>query len=197
MTAPLDPAARAVLDFWFLAVDDPAHGESREAWFKKDPAFDAVIQQRFGPLIDALERDELARWGASPRARLARILVADQFTRNTRRGDRRAFALDHLALAEARALVADGSDLQLTPAERSFAYLPFEHAESLADQEEGIRHFAALAADAPAWRDSLVWAEKHRDVIARFGRFPHRNDVLGRDDTPEERDFLTQPGSRF
>lgn len=196
MTAP-PASATEVLDFWFLPPGDPKHGEPRDVWFRKDPAFDSVIRDRFGPLLDAIARGELDAWGTSPRARLARILVADQFTRNTRRDDPRAFALDPLALAEARALIADGGDRKLLPAERSFAYLPFEHSESLADQEEGIRHFEALAAEAPAWQDSLDWAIKHRDVIARFGRFPHRNDVLGRESTADERAFLERPGSRF
>ncbi len=194
---PLPTAAAEVLDFWFLPADDPDHGKAREVWFRKDPAFDQLIRERFEPLLGALERGELSAWGDSPRARLARILIADQFTRNTRRDDPRAFALDPIALAETRALVASGADRDLKPAERSFAYLPFEHAESLADQDEAIRLYNALAQDAPEWNESLVWAVKHRDVIVRFGRFPHRNEILGRASTPEELAFLAQPGSRF
>ena len=195
--AGLDQAARTVLDFWFLPPTDPAHGQPRPQWFRKDPAFDATIRARFGPLIDAMARGELARWGDAPQARLARILVADQFTRNCWRNDPRAFALDPLARAEARALVADGGDLALSPAERAFAYLPFEHAEALAEQDEGVRRFAALAAEHPAWAESFDWCVRHRDVIARFGRFPHRNAILGRESTAAERQFLTEPGSRF
>ncbi len=121
--------------------------------------------------------------------------MLDQFTRNIHRESARAFAGDARALAVARRLVAEGSDRELSPLERWFAYMPFEHSEDLGDQHESLRLFGALAEEGLA--EPLVWARKHHDVVARFGRYPHRNELLGRSSTPEEIDFLRQPGSRF
>jgi len=193
MTAPdLPPDARAVLDFWFGPGDD-----TRPEWFRKDPAFDALIGQRFGALIDAALAGELDGWSASTPAALARIVLLDQFTRNAFRDTPRAFAGDALALAAARDLVARGLDRPLPPHWRAFAYLPFEHAEDAAAQQESLRLFGALAAEHPALADLLEWARKHADVITRFGRYPHRNAILGRPDTTAEQAFLAEPGSRF
>ena len=188
----LPPKARAVLDFWFGPGDD-----ARPEWFRKDPTFDALIGQRFGDLIDAALAGGLDGWATSPRAALARIVVLDQFTRNVYRDTPRAFAGDALALAAARALVAHGWDRELPPRWRGFAYLPFEHAEDLAAQQDSLRLFGALAAEHPALADLLEWARKHADVIARFGRYPHRNAALGRPDRAAEPAFLAEPGSRF
>jgi uncharacterized protein (DUF924 family) len=177
----------AVLGFWFGADD-----VERPEWFRADPAFDREIATRFGAAIDAALAGELDAWADTPRGALARIVLLDQFTRNAFRGTPRAFAGDALALAAARRMVREGQDDALTPMQRQFAYMPFEHAEDLEAQREGVK---LIGAKAPA--SQLEWAVKHHDVIARFGRFPHRNEILGRESTPEEVAFLKQPGSRF
>ena len=125
------------------------------------------------------------------------MIVLDQFTRNTRRGTAGMFAGDARALAVARALVQGGADRRLPGVMRQFVYLPFEHAETLADQQESMRLFAQLASDEPALAGLLEWAHKHLVIVERFGRFPHRNAALGRASTPEETQFLKQPGSGF
>jgi uncharacterized protein (DUF924 family) len=188
------PAADEVLDFWF---GPPPREQDREAWFKKDPAFDEAIGQRFGARIDEALRGGLRAWDATPGGALARILVLDQFTRNVFRGDAKSFAGDALALAAARHMVARGDDLRLAGVMRRFVYLPFEHSEDLAMQRESLRLFGALAAAEPKLADSETWAKKHEVIVARFGRFPHRNAVLDRVSTPEEIAFLNEPGSSF
>lgn len=190
----LEDGAREVLEFWFGAVDGT---QSRAEWFRKDAGFDALIAQRFGAVIDEALANGLAEWTCGPRGALARIVVLDQFTRNVFRDTARAFAGDVLALAAAREMVRLGWDRLLPPVQRSFVYLPFEHAEDLAAQDESMRLFTALAAEHPASADTLVWAEKHRVIIERFGRYPHRNAALGRASTAEELAFLAEPGSRF
>ncbi|CAG1013760.1 hypothetical protein BURC_00511 [Burkholderiaceae bacterium] len=184
--------AAAVLDFWFGAGDAP-----RAEWFRKDPAFDALIAERFGPLVEQALAGELHDWARQSDTALARILLLDQFTRNIFRDSARAFAGDALALAAARAMVAAGQDLQLPPLGRAFVYLPFEHAEELAAQDEAVRLFTALAAHSPLVQEMLDYAHRHRAVIERFGRFPHRNDLLERESTADEIAFLREPGSRF
>lgn len=191
------PDPQRVLDFWFGPPSDPEHGRARPQWFRKDATFDAKIAARFGPLIDAALSGGLQDWAATPAGALALILVLDQFTRNTGRDTPRAFAGDTRALALARALVACGADRTLTGVQRQFVYLPFEHAESLADQDESVRLFAQLGRDEPALAGLLEWAERHRVIVARFGRFPHRNAALGRAGTGEEIEFLRQPGAGF
>jgi uncharacterized protein (DUF924 family) len=183
--------AADVLGFWFDG------DREREEWFRKDDAFDAEIRTRFGATLDAALAGALDGWDTTPDGALARILVLDQFTRNTFRGTPRAFAGDAQALAAARALVAGGGDLRLRPVRRRFVYLPYEHSEALADQRESMRLFGHLAEDSPADAGALEWAHKHLVIIERFGRFPHRNAILGRTSTPEEIEFLTQPGSGF
>lgn len=198
LVAPDDgAAAQAVFDFWFGARGTPDHGQRRQAWFAKDPGFDAGIRTRFGGLIAAALAGTLDAWAAHADGALARLLLLDQFTRNSFRDTPQAFAGDELALAAARAMCASGQDLQLPPLQRAFAYLPFEHAESLAAQDESVRLFTALVAVDGTLADMLDYAMRHRAVIARFGRFPHRNGILGRVSTEEERAFLLQPGSRF
>jgi len=186
--------AADVLGFWF---GDPPVTEPREAWFRKDAAFDTQIRERFGDTLQAALQGGLRDWDATPAGALARIVVLDQFTRNAFRDTPRAFAGDALALAAAAAMTDSGTDLRVTPLQRWFVYLPFEHAEDLAAQERALQLFGRLASDAPPLADALEWAKKHHVVIARFGRFPHRNAVLGRPDTPDETAFLRQPGSRF
>ena len=194
----MDIRAQQVLDFWFGASDTPAAGQRRQEWFVKNPAFDAEIAQRFGALIEAALRAELAAWPADgAAAALAQIVVLDQFTRNVFRNTPRAFAGDPQALAAAKAMVATGQDLALRPLQRAFVYLPFEHAEDLAMQDESVRLFTALAAEAPELADMLDYAHRHHVVIARFGRFAHRNAILGRASTSDELAFLQEPGSSF
>jgi uncharacterized protein (DUF924 family) len=185
------PDAQAVLEFWF------GDGGIRSEWFRKDPAFDARIAERFRALIDRAIAGELLDWQQTPEAALARILLLDQFTRNVHRDTARAFAGDALALAAARSMVGSGQDQRLPPIRRSFVYLPFEHAEDLAAQDDAVRLFTVLGQEAPEVADMVDYAHRHRAIIARFGRFPHRNDVLRRESTPEEVAFLRQPGSRF
>jgi uncharacterized protein (DUF924 family) len=188
----------AVLDFWFLPPADPGHGAIRKEWFVKDPAFDAAIAARFGALIEHAVAGGLKDWDATgPRGVLARILVLDQFTRNTGRDTPAAFAGDAQALAAARQLVDSGAHLALAPNERWFSYMPFEHAEDAQMQETSVQLFTALAQEHAGFESALDYAHRHRGVIARFGRFPHRNAILGRASTPEEEAYLAQPGSGF
>jgi uncharacterized protein (DUF924 family) len=193
----IDPRAAEVLDFWFGKPGEAHYLQARAEWFRKDEAFDGLIAKRFGALIDAGLRGELAPWALQPLSALAQIVVLDQFTRNTRRGSAGMFAGDAQALATARSLVAGGDDLRLAGVQREFVYLPFEHSEALADQIESQRLFAQLGRDEPGLAGLLEWARKHHDVVARFGRFPHRNAALGRESTAEEIEFLKQPGSGF
>lgn len=185
-------SAPAVLDFWF----GPPPLASRPEWFRKDPAFDEAIRARFGALVERAI-DEGLDWGDPPEAQLAQIIVLDQFPRNLFRGQARAFAGDARARTLALALVDGGGHLALHPLQRWFAYLPLEHAEDLALQDRCVELIGALAAGDPAHAGALDYAERHRDVIRRFGRFPHRNAALGRTSTAEELAYLATPGSGF
>ena len=196
-SAKLPTAARAVLDFWFGPPDDPDHTRSRAMWFRKDADFDRHIAQRFGPLIEQALAGDLDHWMADPRAALALVIVLDQFTRNALRGQARAFAGDAAALAAARAMVASGMDRGCSGVQRQFIYLPFEHAENMDAQRTSLALFARLESDEPVLAGVLDWARRHHDIVARFGRFPHRNAALGRLDTAEESAFLVLPGSSF
>lgn len=192
--------ALEVLDFWFGPTDDPGHAMPRVQWFKKDDAFDALIVQRFGPLIHRALVGEIDDWltrPIEPLPALARVIVLDQFTRNAFRGTARAFAGDAMALHTARALVASGADRALTGVQRQFSYLPFEHAEDLSHQRTSVQLFKQLGQDEPALAGLEEWAQRHLDIVARFGRFPHRNAALGRESTAEEAAFLLTPGSGF
>lgn len=184
-----------ILDFWFAPQTSRSYGRSRKEWFRKDPAFDAEIRSRFDAAVETALAGGFADWTA-PRATLARVLLLDQFTRNSFRDTPRAFAGDALALATADAGIARGDDLGLIPVERSFMYLPFAHAENFATQERSLALHRRLR-DETGMGDPLVWAEKHAAVIRLFGRYPHRNAALGRASTPEESAFLAAPGSRF
>ena len=194
-----------MLDFWFGPPDDPGHTQTRAEWFRKDAAFDALIAQRFGTLIEQALAGGIDGWaqvkevssGARPLTALARVIVLDQFPRNAFRGTARAFAGDALALQGCRSLVASGLDRGLSGVQRQFVYLPFEHSEDLAHQRTALQLFEQLARDEPALAGLHEWARKHHDVIARFGRFPHRNAALGRASTDQEQAFLLQPGSGF
>jgi uncharacterized protein (DUF924 family) len=171
----------SILDFWF--------GQERKAWFEKNPAFDADIRQRFLALYESAAAGGLQHWVNAPRSALALVILLDQFPRNMFRGEPRAFATDPLALDAARAIVAHGWDQGFNADERTFAYLPFEHSESLEDQQTSMRLFEG--------NPNFEWARRHWEIIQRFGRFPHRNVILGRTSTPEEIEFLKSPGSGF
>ncbi|NOT42335.1 MAG: DUF924 domain-containing protein [Alphaproteobacteria bacterium] len=189
--------AQDVLDFWFLAEGHAGHNARRDVWFKKDDAFDASIRTRFGTLVERALSGASTSWTGTKDGALALIIVLDQFTRNAFRDTPRAFAGDSQALILARNLVASGAGRALPGVRRLFVYLPFEHAENLETQNESLRLFQGLAKDEPPLADLLIWAERHHAIVARFGRFPHRNAILGRVSTPEEEAFLREPGSSF
>jgi uncharacterized protein (DUF924 family) len=176
---------QAVLQFWF-------HEISPEQWWRVDAAFDALIVERFAELHGRAARSELFEWRAEPRARLAEIIVLDQFSRNMYRGDRRAFEADPLALALAQEAVAAKADLSLAPQERAFMYMPFMHSESRVIHGVAERLFRE---NGP--KGNHDFELRHKAIIDRFGRYPHRNAVLGRPSTDEELAFLAQPGSSF
>lgn len=190
------PAWQPILDFWFLRNDETAHGDDRPEWFRKDPAFDASIGERFLPEIERAIGGAFLYWDVETKGALARIVMLDQFTRNVFRDTSRAFAGDPLALQCAHALVDAGRDRTLNRPERSFVYLPFEHAEDLAMQQKSVALCEQLGRD-HGRPETAAWAIKHRDIIAHFGRFPHRNLALGRESTAEEIRFLNTPGSSF
>lgn len=188
---------QAILDFWFLPADADGYGASRTVWFKKDPAFDAQIRERFGVLIGQALAGGLQQWDCTAQGALARILLLDQFTRNTLRDTPEAFSGDGLALASAQRMTAAGTDRQLLPVQRYFVYMPFMHAEDLALQQRSLVLFRQLYAETGEFAGALDYAVRHHDIIARFGRFPHRNRILGRTSTAEELAFLRLPGSGF
>ena len=193
-TAPLPDEAREVLDFWFGS--GRGIGTPRMEWFRKDAAFDAAIRTNFGDLHERAARGELEAWRASPEPMLALVVVLDQFSRNLHRESPRAYAQDEHARACAEEALRRGDDLGFLPVQRQFLYLPYEHSEDLRDQERGVELMRSLEAFEET-RGLTSWAEKHRDIIRRFHRFPHRNAILGRASTPEEIEFLKSPGSSF
>jgi uncharacterized protein (DUF924 family) len=174
-----------VLHFWFETLKP-------EDWYRKNPTIDAEIAAQFGATYDALKTGVPPEWLAEPKGMLAAILVLDQFPRNMFRDDPRAFATDSAALALAKRAISEGIDMRLPPEQRAFIYLPFQHAETREDQARSIALFTALGNP-----NNLDFAQRHQAIIARFGRFPHRNSVLGRASTAEELAFLQEPGSSF
>jgi uncharacterized protein (DUF924 family) len=187
--------ADAILDFWFERQGDAplAH---RRAWFEKNPAFDAEIRRRFAADVETALAGGHADWAGSAESALALVILLDQFPRNIFRGEAKAFAGDARARSIARQAVDRGFDIALPPLMRLFFYLPFEHSEALPDQDLAHLLFSALDRELPGL-DLAQWADKHRAIVARFGRFPHRNAALGRQSSPEEIEFLRQPGSSF
>jgi uncharacterized protein (DUF924 family) len=185
-----------LLDFWFAPPDSPERGGPRACWFTKSAAFDAEVRDRFLDTHERARSGVLDAWCARPLSALALVVALDQLPRNLFRGDPRAFAADARALEVARGIVAAGFDRVLAPVQRWFAYLPFEHAEDLDAQRESLRLFESIA-DGPGGAGTLTYAMRHYAVIARFGRFPHRNAILGRTSTADEVEFLRLPGSAF
>lgn len=183
---------RRIHEFWFGAPGSPEHGNKREAWFKANDVFDAEIRALFLDDFKAAARGDLDAMADQATGALALIILLDQFPRNLFRGSARAFATDPKALSIADATVARGFDQTLSIIERTFVYLPYEHSERMEDQDRSVALYEALGDE-----ESLDYAMQHRVIIERFGRFPHRNAVLGRVSTPEEEAFLQQPGSSF
>ena len=173
----------AILSFWF-------HEISPQQWWEKSPAFDQLVAQRFGAVHLAAACCELFAWRETACGRLAEIIVLDQFSRNMYRDQAAAFACDPLALALAQTAIAVQADKELDLNARAFCYMPFMHSESPAI------HAAAMALfDVPGWENTLAFEKKHKDLIDRFGRYPHRNAILGRSSTPEELEYLNAAGA--
>ena len=175
----------AVLGFWFVE-------NGPEQWFKKDAAFDDGIRERFESLVEKASAGDLSHWRVTARGCLAEIIILDQFPRNLYRDDARAFASDPVALEAAKESLEKKFDESLSESERTFLYLPFEHSEAAEDQETSIRLFGTLSDPS-----MLEWAEKHKVIIDRFGRYPHRNAVLGRPSTDAELAYLEEEDSSF
>ena len=200
-------SAASIHAFWFGEnfdrLDDGAVAERQaKLWWGKDAEVDAAMGQRFASLLEQATNGKLDAWAATGPGLLSLVLLTDQFSRNIHRGRPQAFAADAMARRLAHQGLRDGVTLRLRPIERVFMLLPFEHSEDLPDQELSVREFDALAKGAmePARKRMdgyLDFARRHLDIIARFGRFPHRNAILGRVSTPEEIEFLKQPGSSF
>ncbi|AUH50450.1 DUF924 domain-containing protein [Chromobacterium sp. ATCC 53434] len=188
--------AREVLAFWFGGVDAARLGTPREIWFRRDDAFDAAIRQRFLPLWSRLEREEWSIDAGDAGEALAWLIVADQFSRNLFRGEAMAFACDEKARVGATLALEHGLDQLLPPVARIFVYLPFEHSEDQDDQRRSVQLFSALDAVLPG-SSYLDYARRHQQVIAEFGRFPHRNAALGRTSTAAELAYLATPGAGF
>lgn len=174
-----------VLRFWFEESSPKQH-------FAKDPEFDEQIRSRFGELHARAAAGDLADWRSTPQGRLAEVIILDQFSRNIHRGTPAAFAQDDMALTLAQEAVRVGADTALTPEQRVFLYMPYMHSESEATQEKSVQLYEVLGIE-----NNLRFARAHKDIIDRFGRYPHRNEILGRASRPDELAFLDMPGSSF
>jgi uncharacterized protein (DUF924 family) len=201
MTARL---AQAMMDFWFAdaLTGVPAATARAKVWFANDTAFDAELRRRFGALPQRAQQGALDQWASTPQLALARILALDQLPRNMYRGLAASYAFDAAALTAAVDAVGAGHDRALHPLQAVFVYLPFEHAEDLGMQARSVELIEALEARAPGGLEQLFagfsdYARRHREVIARFGRFPHRNQVLGRASTADEERYLVEGGEHF
>ena len=187
---------REILDFWFGREGDEGYGEFREAWFTKDPGFDREVRDRFEGTHEEAAMGRLEHWKDEAHSCLALIILLDQFPRNMFRGDPKTYATDDKAREAARHAVEHAYDRELPPYGRLFVYLPFEHSEDLEDQRFSVELFRGLAAEMGS-EDLLGYAVRHLEIIEHFGRFPHRNEILGRATTPEEAEFLRGPNSSF
>jgi uncharacterized protein (DUF924 family) len=184
-----------VLGFWFGGEDEPGYGEFREAWFRKDPEFDQQVRDRFEDLYETAAAGGLDDWLEEARSSLALVILLDQLPRNMFRGDPKSYATDRKAQEVAEHAVDRALDRELPPFQRMFLYMPFMHSENLEHQRRSVELFRGLGGEGGT--NPLHYAVRHREIIERFGRFPHRNEVLGRQTTPEEAEFLTQPGTSF
>jgi uncharacterized protein (DUF924 family) len=185
-----------ILDFWFGREGEEGYGEFREAWFIKDSEFDREVRDRFEGAYEEAAAGKLDHWKDEAWSCLALIILLDQFPRNMFRGDPKTYAADDKALEAARHAVEHAYDRELPPYGRLFVYLPFEHSEDLEDQRSSVELFRELATEMGS-EDLLGYAVRHLEIIERFGRFPHRNEILGRATTPEEAEFLRGPNSSF
>jgi uncharacterized protein (DUF924 family) len=188
--------AKEVLDFWFGSPEAPDYGKPKSFWFNKKPEVDEELRIRFLGDYQKAAIGELDDWINSPDSCLALILLLDQFPRNLFRDTPDAFATDWEALSTAQHAVSQGFDKKLLPVQRWFIYLPFEHSENLEHQRQAVKLFQQLSND-PHSASVIDYANRHMKVIERFGRFPHRNAILGRTSTAEEKEFLKQAGSSF
>jgi uncharacterized protein (DUF924 family) len=188
--------ADEVLAFWFGREDEPDYGEFREAWFRKDPEFDARITDQFAGLYEEAADGDLDGWRDDARSCLALVIVLDQFPRNMFRGDGRTHAADGAALEYSRYAVEHALDREIPAFQRMFLYMPFMHSENREDQRRSVELFGRLA-ERPGAPDLTSYAVGHMEIVERFGRFPHRNVILGRETTPEEAEFLQGPDSSF
>jgi len=185
-----------ILEFWFGKKGEEEYGKQKKEWFVKDKTFDEKVRSLFLEDYQTAAQKKLNHWRELPPSCLALIIILDQFPRNMFRDTPQAFATDNYALEVAKEAVKKGFDQQLLPIERWFIYLPFEHSENLGDQQQAVKLFSSLKDD-PESADTVEYADKHLKIIERFGRFPHRNEILGRESTAEELEFLQQPGSKF
>ena len=185
-----------ILNFWFGKSDEINYGKPRKFWFVKSDELDSKIKSQFKNIYQKAAAGELNYWQEQPLSCLALIILLDQFPRNMFRGSPQAFATDDQAKTCAELAIKRRFDIQLIPVQRWFIYLPFEHSENLKDQETALKLFDTLQAHADS-KSSIDYAYRHWEVIKKFGRFPHRNQILGRTNTPEEIEFLNQPGSSF
>jgi uncharacterized protein (DUF924 family) len=188
--------AGEVLEFWFGREGDPEYGQFRNEWFRKDPEFDATVTKKFADLYEEAAAGELDDWRDTAESCLALVIVLDQFPRNMFRGDGRTHAEDGRALGASKYAVEHALDRELPAFQRMFLYMPFMHSESVEDQRRSVELFERLAGEEGA-PDVVSYAVAHKDIVERFGRFPHRNGILGRETTPEEVVFLTTEGSSF
>jgi uncharacterized protein (DUF924 family) len=198
------PTKEQVLDFWFGELDERglAAEDKSKSWWKKDPDFDALVEERFGGLIESVCADERESWLDSPEGCIAYVIVLDQFCRNVHRGTPRMYAEDDRALSAAERSVERGFDRMLPLAQRAFLYMPLMHCESREAQARCVALFETMVAEvtgetAERMKGYVDAAHSHRRIVERFGRFPHRNELLGRQTTAEEKAFLEEPGSSF
>lgn len=185
-----------ILNFWFGLPDEQGYGSARQFWFTQDPEFDLKVQTRFQKDYELAASGKLNDWKNSPQSCLALIILLDQFPRNMFRGEAKSFATDCQALEVAKHAVDRGFDRELLPLQRCFIYLPFEHSENIENQHLAVELFNQLR-EYPECNEAINYSIQHLKVIERFGRFPHRNKILGRETTPEEAEFLQQPNSSF
>ena len=189
-------AWQIVNDFWFGKPDSNIYGTSRKEWFIKNPAFDDHVRETLGVFHDQARSDALDNWQENSLSCVALMVLLDQVPRNLFRNSPQAFATDQKALSIAKQAITNNFDKELLVVQRLFLYLPFEHSEAIEDQRRSLELFAQLKDD-PIAKSYVAYAQKHFEVIERFGRFPHRNKILGRENTAAELDFLSQPGSSF